>query len=958
MTGIRIPVEAAFDKGDVDAAVSDFQQKFNKLGDTISRLNKVKFSPIDRASVDDLRKVVAATESLRKVSGDFNRRLKATGQDKAGFVDIDWDRLYPDPHARARQMQKAFDYVTGGGRFSSPPSPAPGGAGGRPPAQPPAAPPGGGGAGQQGRRIVSAGLRAAGPVGGVADSALSAGMVGGVGAGLAGLVGGMVAIGIGKIIGSVREKIGAAQQEFIGYDTLKRTLGDVNVSFGVLRESLRASARSLDMTFEEGLRLGTQFAKLSGITSDQYKTLSEEVNVAGGFGRSFGLDPSQSTAFFAQMRMYQVTSDTQRSRELALLIGESVAKSGAFSKVDEVLEAIAGFTAQQTRTGMNRANVEGYAGFYSGMVGSGIPGMDPASAAALLGRVNASIAAGGANGEAGQNFLYSALGTRLGLDPLQTTILREQGAFGTGAGTFGEGSTYARFARKYGLGTPGAAGSGETNLQLIMEQLQRNYAGKPELMVNAMANLFGVNNSQAMALSTIDPKQLGGLAARLKRSGVNINDINATGISRIAQIEADGSLSDDEKTARIKALARENQEETEGSRTRATINGVERAIQDMAGKMVPLMNDMRSGIMYLAGEKGSKSPREIMEAVARAESKDRSQQVLGLMDPAIAEAERRRELLKGKILGVSSKRDDAARWGDDKKRDELNEQLRQLEEEERAAQERITVLKKERADKLEEEKRRIDETIENIRKQAAFDPEAEERAYAGYREMNDHESRRRPRVSGYSSPALPAGQQSALADRAQQYFVNAGWSREQAAGIVANLHSESGMRTGAVGDGGAAFGLAQWHPDRQAAFKRRFGKDIREASFEEQLAFVHHELTAGGERAAGGRLRNARTAGEAAELVTRLYERPANPDRDAADRAALAERLTQRPLESATPLPEAVRPGDAMAGARGGQQTVEVRGTFNLNGQNGQPAAAPVHVATRVGTPVPTGAAP
>ena len=41
-------------------------------------------------------------------------------------------------------------------------------------------------------------------------------------------------------------------------------------------------------------------------------------------------------------------------------------------------------------------------------------------------------------------------------------------------------------------------------------------------------------------------------------------------------------------------------------------------------------------------------------------------------------------------------------------------------------------------------------------------------------------------------------------------------TKEQAAGVAGNIHVESqGFNPRAVGDGGAALGLAQWHPDRR-----------------------------------------------------------------------------------------------------------------------------------------------
>ncbi len=118
-----------------------------------------------------------------------------------------------------------------------------------------------------------------------------------------------------------------------------------------------------------------------------------------------------------------------------------------------------------------------------------------------------------------------------------------------------------------------------------------------------------------------------------------------------------------------------------------------------------------------------------------------------------------------------------------------------------------------------------------------------------------------------------------------------GWTREQATGMAANIHRESAGKTDAVGDGGNAYGLAQWHPDRQAAFKNWAGKDIRQSTRDEQLAFMDWELRKGGEQKAGAALMGAKTAGDAASIVSQQYERPADRYGEAAARARLAETM-------------------------------------------------------------------
>src|SRR5260364_37191 len=131
--------------------------------------------------------------------------------------------------------------------------------------------------------------------------------------------------------------------------------------------------------------------------------------------------------------------------------------------------------------------------------------------------------------------------------------------------------------------------------------------------------------------------------------------------------------------------------------------------------------------------------------------------------------------------------------------------------------------------------------------------------------------------------------------QAVAFFEQKGWTHKQAAGIVANLKIESGLNPKAVGDGGKAYGIAQWHPPRQAEFRRAFGKDIRAATLTEQLEFQNHELTQGLEQKAGRLLRGARSAYEAARLFSDYCERPLNKQAEAMKRGQEAIRIAQMP---------------------------------------------------------------
>ena len=113
------------------------------------------------------------------------------------------------------------------------------------------------------------------------------------------------------------------------------------------------------------------------------------------------------------------------------------------------------------------------------------------------------------------------------------------------------------------------------------------------------------------------------------------------------------------------------------------------------------------------------------------------------------------------------------------------------------------------------------------------------------------------------------------AKTAVAYLQSKGWTAAQAQGIVGNFQQESGvnLNINATGDGGQAYGIAQWHPDRQANFQKQYGFPIQQASLSQQLDFVNYELTQGNETAAGAKIRATKTPSEAAVATDQYYER-------------------------------------------------------------------------------------
>lgn len=131
-------------------------------------------------------------------------------------------------------------------------------------------------------------------------------------------------------------------------------------------------------------------------------------------------------------------------------------------------------------------------------------------------------------------------------------------------------------------------------------------------------------------------------------------------------------------------------------------------------------------------------------------------------------------------------------------------------------------------------------------------------------------------------------------DIAMRFFMSKGWTKNQSAGIVANLEAESSTRldhTASKSDEGA-YGIAQWRGTRQTTFARVFGKSIKQSSFEEQLAYVDWELR-NSHVSAGNKLRASSSAYDAGSVITIHYEIPSDRFERAKVRGRKAEAIAR-----------------------------------------------------------------
>lgn len=110
-------------------------------------------------------------------------------------------------------------------------------------------------------------------------------------------------------------------------------------------------------------------------------------------------------------------------------------------------------------------------------------------------------------------------------------------------------------------------------------------------------------------------------------------------------------------------------------------------------------------------------------------------------------------------------------------------------------------------------------------------------------------------------------------------LVRRGMPQHIAEGFAMNFQDESGMNPTAVGDGGNAYGLAQWNGPRKAAlvnYARAKGQDVSDPNT--QLDYLMEELN-GSQSGAWSKISSATDANQAGAAVLNHFERPAEQHR-------------------------------------------------------------------------------
>lgn len=614
---IKIPVSAQFDAADLKQQIQMVNDQIRILASQVGQANKQKFEPITLRSKDDLEAFTKQMQRLLKVQTELNQTMGKSGQGGKNPLMADWDRMYADKAQRLQKMQSMLQFL--GVEFNNLPKP-------KPPAPTPSNPsptphsrPQSNNQPPAWQNHLNTMLRGAGPVGGTISGALSTGLSGGAGAGLMGLVGGLAALGVGKIIGAIADKVGQAQDNVIGLDKLYRQIGGI-VSFSNLQSGVMNTANRLGMTNTDAIALASTYSRAANIQPGQ--NLGTGMLVSGGLARSYGLDPNSVAGTLGQLSASRVVNNDQQLRRMGLLMGEAIGKSGAFAQAGEAMQAISDFATQQARMSLTAPNVPGYAGAMAGLMSSGIPGMDLQGSTNLLGRINASLQRGGAMGDPSRAFM-ARMALHNGINnPMALEVLQSGGAFGTISSTLGPDSLYGqRFGGNYH--------GDQTLLDMTRQSIHRAYGYGPDSVV-ALSRHLGVGINDALAIDQMSSADMSGVSDRLRRLKIDPNSVNATSYAALGQIQSGKGLelmgneylkrggleagerqrltdalkgTDPEKLKEVltQVAATHGPAKTEGSEIRDNVAKLNNNFEDYARRALPSLDVMRMALVKMTG---------------------------------------------------------------------------------------------------------------------------------------------------------------------------------------------------------------------------------------------------------------------------------------------------------------------------------------------------------------------
>jgi hypothetical protein len=720
-------------------------------------------------------------------------------------------------------------------------------------------------------------------------SVIGGGGVGSIaGAGLGSLVGGplgLIASALGGAIGGRFDKgYGDAKQSALTYSEIRKAAGGLGADFHKLRETVQGLNTGLGVTHVEAAQLAKQFTITGNVTADKIQDIGYSLRTSAGFGRGYGLDPSQGVGFFALMRQNGVARTEGDNRKLALMIGESVAKSGNTAKMGEVLESVSSWVSSSTRASLSEANVGGYLSMLSSLSSTGLAGLvnSPGNAAAILNHADQSVRSGGARGEASRNFLYAALQSdNPAMNALDLNLLLEQGLMGDAKKAFGPDSAAYKAAEMLNDEKTKqhyrelSSNSHGTNMASIMKSLEARSGGNTAMLLKSMGGVFGGSESDNAALYRAFGADtgLGKLKSILSSAGIDLERLETDKIGALAGV----ALGD---TDSLKKQWKKLQDMGMSSHDVSTVNDILKNKGEG--------EEFRQALIKMTAKYDKDSGEQMLQKQADI-ANGIQELVENLIPTEIAIKDGILELVKhfapdsafGKKLVDDSYKQHSTDLsklveGDQWKTDVLNQYAGIKGE--GARKEYLTYLRRKIANLPNANNPKYKKQFDDY-----FNFSDQLETYADNPYLSGFTPPRDASVAPDMSSHQPDYVAPASGDWTKRFMNDLaskeGLNKAAAAGVVGNLSYETGgfrflqEKNPKFGLGG--YGAAQWTgPRRDEFLKYAKDKGLSPDTYEANFGFLHHELNSDQYKSVLDSLRGSQSVDQATEIFARGFEKP------------------------------------------------------------------------------------
>lgn len=586
MTDVRINLSA--DPSSASSALRRVQDDMRKLADRVRELGGASKGLDLSAGAEDaarhLETVKRQYQDLLALNNDLRRRITMSGQTGADPWDVDPGRLgYLNRRTQMEAHRRMMEAALRGTPWQLPP---------------------GGGGGRSGGSSASA------------DDSPFGGMLGGL---MGGMKLGGALLGIGGGIQVVTQSYRAARALNQTADQFMRQVKPTGEAFLDLRDRLAGVGKDLGIAGEDAAKLGAAYLRAAGGTAD---TAIAGATGAAGFARGFGMDPTTGSETFGRIEFLTGGKSGMGQKELAVLIGETIAKSGMWAKSEQVLEAFKGHVeAVSARTLLAPGDMAEFAALRASMYSSDkYPGLK-SSGESLLANMQNAIAnpGGGIGGEFMMNQLmqratglsdpFSLLYARQSMsltdktrsgktlvEDMMTVIKHQFGAYGPRAEAVMGGSVFGMTGPQYDAIKSAIAGMSSGGFGAAAQRLQEQGIDLKTLRPDAIAD----------ALKTVGASgpELGAMA----RQYLGRQDMAESGTGAALKKAVEGGDAETTRAALLKTMAEFGRLPTEFSRLEQIETDIRDVLREQVGqRLADNLPGILEGVKALAEFAGVKT---------------------------------------------------------------------------------------------------------------------------------------------------------------------------------------------------------------------------------------------------------------------------------------------------------------------------------------------------------------